>query len=243
MSDDNSALTVSVKLIFQPAEEGENGAQAMIDDGVLTDVDAIYGIHVWSPGNLGEVLVSHGPVMAAVDQFEITVNGSGGHGAMPNGTVDAIVSAANLVTNLQSVVSRNVPPTEAGVVTCGTIEGGANWNIIAPTVKLTGTTRSFTSETRSLIKERVKTICRCCGEMSGGSVDVKFDEGLPVTDNKYEHHVEVVKGVGSKMNCLIKKQLTMGGEDFSHYLNNKPGCFFFVGAKLPGDSKPHHKSR
>jgi len=233
-----------VKLIFQPAEEGQNGAGVMIAEGVLEDVDAIYGIHVWSEGRVGEVMVSDGPVMASCDRFDISVRGKGGHAAAPHQTVDAIVSAANIVTNLQTIVSRNVAPTEAGVVTCGTINGGYNFNIIAEEVKISGTTRAFQPEIRDKIKERIRAICTCCASMGGGEAQVEFSQGMPPTVNRYPSSVLCVKRAAA---CVvgeenITKQLTMGAEDFSRFLDLKQGCFFFVGCAMEGEFRPHHKS-
>lgn len=207
------SFNVTVKLIFQPAEEGRNGAGAMVDDNVMDDVDSIYGIHVWSDGAVGEIQVSDGPVMASVDRFDIDIRGKGGHGAAPHQTVDAIVTSANIITNLQTIVSRNVAPTECAVVTCGEINGGANWNIIADVVKISGTTRAFKPEIRERIKDRMRSICACCGEMGGGSASVAFSEGIPATINKYPANVEVVREaarvvVGEEN---IKRQYTMGG--------------------------------
>jgi amidohydrolase len=139
----------TVKLVFQPAEEGRAGAREMIKEGVLEEgpcgprIDAIYGIHIWSPGAVGEIQCSEGPVMAAGDRFDINVRGKGGHGAMPAGTVDAIVEAAAVVTSLQTIISRNKDPMQTGVVTCGSITGGYANNIIADQAKICGTYRYF----------------------------------------------------------------------------------------------------
>jgi amidohydrolase len=169
-----------VKLVFQPAEEGLGGAPEMIKDGVLEDgpcgprVDSIYGIHIWSACHVGGVECSEGPVMAASDRFDISVRGKGGHGAMPAGTVDAIVEAAAVVTSLQTIVSRNKDPTQTGVVTCGQISGGYGYNIIADHVKITGTCRSFTAETQELIRTRMCQICCGVAQTYGGEIDVDY---------------------------------------------------------------------
>jgi amidohydrolase len=133
--------------VFQPAEEGRAGAKEMIKEGVLEDgpfgprIDAIYGIHIWSACPVGGVQCSDGPVMAASDRFDISVKGKGGHGAMPAGTVDAIVEAAAVVTSLQTIITRNKDPTQTGVVTCGMINGGYGYNIIPDQVAIVGTCR------------------------------------------------------------------------------------------------------
>ena len=245
-----SAMKGVVKLIFQPAEEGRGGAPAMIRDGVLEAVlgprvDFVYGIHLWTHGKLGEVLCSEGPVMAASDKFFIDVVGKGGHGAAPQGTVDAIVEAAALVTSLQTIISRNKDPLESGVVTCGTINGGYGYNIIADRVNITGTCRSFTKDTQELIKTRMQDVCCGVAKTYGGEINMTYDYGYPPTINAYPDCVKVVnnassKVVGDKRSGLVQK--TMGAEDFSYFLERRPGCFFFVGAALPGDFRPHHKS-
>lgn len=241
----------NVKLIFQPAEEGRGGAPAMIKDGVLEEgpqgprVDSIYGIHLWSFAKLGEVCCSVGPVMAASDKFEIAVKGKGGHGAAPQGTVDAIVEAASLIASLQTIVSRNKDPLQCGVVTCGTINGGYGYNVIADKVVITGTTRSFTKETQAMIKDRMACICCGVAQTYGGEIDLTYEYGYPATVNFYPECVQVVTTAAAKIvgkECAALPQKTMGAEDFSYFLQQRPGCFFFVGAALPGETRPHHKS-
>lgn len=240
-----------VKLIFQPAEEGHHGAKEMIEDGCLEEgrlgprVDSIYGIHLWSVTALGNVLCSEGPVMAASDKFTIEVGGKGGHGAMPKGTVDAIVEAAAVVSSLNTITSRNLDPFETGVVTCGTINGGFGYNIIADSVKITGTCRSFRPDVQELMKRRMHECCCGVAQTFGGNISMDYQYGYPPTVNAYPECVELVrraaaKVVGADRSCL--PQRTMGAEDFSYFLQQRPGCFFFVGGALPGEERPHHKS-
>ncbi len=189
----------SVKLVFQPAEEGYGGATEMIADGVLEDanlgprVDEIYGLHIWSckfsitmiiiicayhtitiVTAVGEVLCSDGPVMAATDVIEINVTGKGGHGAVPHQAVDAIVTACSLVTSMQTIISRNTDPLEAGVITCGMINGGYAHNIIADSVKIKGTARSFTPAVQDTIKTRLGQMCCGMAQCYGGSIDLNY---------------------------------------------------------------------
>lgn len=162
---------------------------------------------------------------------------------MPQGTVDAIVEAAHLVTALQTVVSRNKNPLETGVLTCGTIKGGFGYNIIADRVVLTGTCRSFVPGVQELIKCRMGEIC--CGVAStfGGEINMSYKYGYPPTVNAYPECVEVVKNAARKIiSGTIEPEMTMGAEDFSFFLQQRPGCFFFVGGALPGEIRPHHKS-
>lgn len=246
-----ASLKGNVKLIFQPAEEGKGGAPAMIKEGVLEEgalgpkVDSVFGIHIWSFAKLGEVCCSLGPIMASSDKFTIDVIGKGGHGAAPQSTVDAIIEAAHLVTALQTVVSRNKDPLQSGVVTCGTIEGGYAYNVIADKVKITGTARAFTPEVQDLIETRMG--CICCGIAStfGGSIDFNYTRGYPITVNSCQESVMAVTRAAAKVVGEAKASLpqkTMGAEDFSYFLQQRPGCFFFVGAALPGEVRPHHKS-
>jgi amidohydrolase len=134
----------SIKFIFQPAEEGEGGAEHMIKEGVLKnpDVEAIFGLHLCNYQTFGTIGVKSGPVLASADSFEITIKGVGGHGAMPQGTVDAVQVSAQLIIALQSIISRNLDPLQPGVVTIGQIQGGSAFNIIADSVSLKGTTRA-----------------------------------------------------------------------------------------------------
>jgi amidohydrolase len=241
----------TVKLVFQPAEEGFGGAREMIKDGVLEEgvtgprVDAIYGAHLWSYDSLGRVGARKGPMMAASDKFSISVNGKGGHGAAPQSTVDSVVVAATLVTTLQSVVSRSKDPLDAGVLTCGTINGGSGYNIIADKVVITGTCRSFTSKTQEVMKERMNTICCGIGAAYGANIDMDYKHGYPPTVNSDATSVDLLHAAASAIvgtnNCGVP-YITCGAEDFSYFLQQRPGCFFFVGAALPGELRPHHKS-
>lgn len=250
LNSQKDSLAGVIKLVFQPAEEGLGGARDMIKDGVLEDtcgpkVDVIYGLHLWSMGAMGIIECQGGPVMAASDRFDIDVKGKGGHGAAPQGTVDAIVEAAALVSALQTVVSRNKDPMENGVLTVATISGGYNYNIIADHVKLTGTCRSFTPEVQELIKKRMGDICCGVAATYGGEIDLKYTYGYPPTVNAYPECVDVVNRASASVvgpERSGRPQRTMGAEDFSYFLQQRPGCFFFVGAALPGDTRPHHKS-
>ena len=175
----------TLKFIFQPAEEGPAGARYMVEEGVLKEpkVRAIFGLHLWNYQDFGTIGVKAGAVMAAADRFTITVRGKGGHGAMPQGTVDAVIVAAQLVMSLQSIVSRNLNPLESGVVTVGQIHGGDNFNIIADEVTLTGTARAYREEDRQLIKSRIKAICDGTAASHGAAIELDYQDGYPPTIN------------------------------------------------------------
>ena len=236
----------TVRFIFQPAEEGAGGARYMIEDGCLDGVDEIYGIHVWNYQPVGEVGITDGPVLAAADMFEINIKGIGGHGAAPQGTVDAVIVASHLIQAIQTIVSRNTNPLESTVVTIGTINGGHNFNIIADEVTLSGTARAYTEENRNLIKTRMAEIIDGVAKTFGAEISFDYEDGYPPTINHTDPVNKVLKAaervVGEKAGMPY---LSMGGEDFSYYLQKIPGCFFFVGS-APNDQElfetPHHCS-
>ena len=235
-----------VRFIFQPAEEGAGGARYMIKDGCLDQVDEIYGLHLWNYQPVGEIGVKNGPIMAAADMFDIIIKGKGGHGATPQGTVDAIVVASNLVTMLQTIVSRNTNPLDNTVVTIGEINGGQNFNVIADEVRLSGTTRAYTESNRNMIKKRMQDIIDGVSKSFGAEIVLKYKEGYPPTVN----HEDPTKLVLEASSMVVGKgagypYLSMGGEDFSYYLQKVPGCFFFIGSAPDKNnilSTPHHCS-
>ncbi len=235
-----------VRFIFQPAEEGDGGARYMIADGCLKNVDEIYGMHLWNYQPYGEVGVRPGPILAAADIFELTLTGVGGHGAAPQGTVDAVVAASEFIQAVQSIVSRNINPLDNAVVTVGTVDAGHSFNIIADHAKLTGTVRAFTESNRQLIKQRLREILSGLEVMYGVRSELNYEDGYPPTINAEEptrhliHAARKIAGDG-----VGDPYLSMGGEDFAYYLHHVPGCFFFIGS-APGDqelgSVPHHCS-
>ena len=236
----------TVRFIFQPAEEGLGGAKYMIEDGCLDKVDEIYGLHLWNYQLYGEVGIKNGPVMASADLFDIEVSGKGGHGATPQGTVDAIVVASNLVTMLQTIVSRNTNPLESTVLSIGKIKGGHNFNIISDKVHMSGTTRAYTEENRTMIKQRMKEVIEGVSKSFGADIKLNYKDGYPPTVNHSSQVEKVLEAAKSIVASGAKNPyLSMGGEDFSYYLQNKPGCFFFVGS-APNEneilSTPHHCS-
>ena len=245
-------LRGSVKLLFQPAEEGFGGAREMIKDGVLEAserlgprVDEVFGAHLWTYQALGTVGARKGAMMAGSDKFTVTVKGKGGHGAAPQSTVDAVVVASSLVMALQTVVSRSVDPLEPAVLTCGTINGGFGYNIIADEVVIGGTTRCFAPAVQETIKARMACLCAGMGASFGAEVALNYQHGYPPTVNSdavcLEALYEAAQGVVGRERVLTDV-VTCGAEDFSYFLNERPGVFFFVGAALPGELRPHHKS-
>jgi amidohydrolase len=246
LADNKDKIKGTVRFLFQPAEEGAGGARYMIEDGCLEGVDEAYGIHLWNYQKYGEVGVKEGPILAAADEFVITIKGLGGHGATPQGSVDAVVVSAHLITALQTIVSRNTNPLESTVVSIGMINGGYNFNIIADEIVLKGTARAYTEDNRQLIIKRMKKIIDGIGQTFGASIEFDYRDGYPPTINDEKAFKKLLasaqKIVGDGAGYPY---LSMGGEDFSYYAQKVPGCFFFIGSApedKPFRSVPHHCS-
>ncbi len=243
-------LAGTVKIIFQPAEEGPGGAQPMIEAGVLTNppVEAIIGLHLWNNLPLGTVGVRPGALMAAVETFACEVLGQGGHGAMPHQTVDSVLVGADIVRALQSIVSRNLDPLKAGVVTVGEFHSGTALNIIADTAFLRGTVRYFDPSLHNFFQPRLEqTIAGVCAA-HGAKFVLDYQRVYPplvndpwITDLVHSVATEVLE-VPARLTSDCQ---TMGGEDMAFFLEAVPGCYFFLGAANPdqGLAYPHHHPR
>jgi amidohydrolase len=250
LTDNTGAFAGTVKLLFQPAEElPPGGAKGMIGQGVLEDphVDAVLGLHVSSDKPTGQIIVGSGPIMAAADGYRMTVQGKGGHGASPHRSVDPIAVGAYIVTALQTLVSREVDPIDNAVVSNCVFHAGEAFNVIPDTAKLAGTVRTFQPETRDLLEKRIGEVARGVGEAMNATVDVEYIRGYPATANDpamAELVLEAARGVVGEENVEIATP-KMGAEDFSYFLIERPGCFFFVGTGNPGkDSEwAHHHPR
>jgi len=235
----------SMRFLFQPAEEGQGGAQACADDGVLESVGAAFGLHLWSPLPVGKIGINRGALMAAVDDFEIEVEGRGGHGAAPHETADPIVAAARIVEALQTVVSREISPLDAAVVTIGSIHGGTAFNIIPGSVLLTGTARSFTETTGRALPEKIGRIVAGTAAACGVKATLRYDRVNTATVNDAKMADLVIEVAGRLLGeeNVETDTRTLGGEDMSVFLNAVPGCFFFVGCARDGTLRPHHSPR
>lgn len=239
-----------VKVLFQPAEElPPGGAEGMIREGVLEDphVDAVFGLHVSSDTETGVIKVGHGPVMAAADAYKITVQGRGGHGASPQQTVDPVIIGSHIVVALQTLASREVDPIDRAVVSNCVFKAGEAFNVIPDTALLMGTVRTFLPETRDMLERRIGELASGIAEAMGGKADVVYTRGYPATVNDEEMSNlvrEAARGIVGEENVQIADP-KMGAEDFSYFLIERPGCFFFVGTK--DDEKdsgwPHHHPR
>ncbi|MEW6210700.1 MAG: amidohydrolase [Acidobacteriota bacterium] len=240
-------LNGCLKFAFQPAEEGGKGAVAMIRDGVMDGVTAAVGLHVWNNLEVGKVGVYRGAMMAAADEFEIVIEGRGGHGAMPEQTTDAIVVASHIVVALQTVVSRNVSPLDSAVVTVGKIEGGSAFNIIAETARLRGTVRSFTEDMHARMPQMIERVVSGVCQSMGASYQLTYDcKTLPLINNR--EMCEMVASCAAEVvgeENVVADERTMGGEDMSYFLERVPGCFFFLGTRNQSRElvHPHHSPR
>jgi IAA-amino acid hydrolase len=236
-----------VRFLFQPSEEtvdieGKGGAARMVDDGAMHGVDAIAGLHTWPEVPAGQVSLSPGPQMAAAGKFQAEIRGQGGHGAAPHQTVDPIVLAAQAILALQTVVSRRLDPTEAGVVTIGTIHGGTQDNIIPESVMLTGTLRSLSSEVYDQLVHEVRhtlgVVRALCGDF-----EVSFTAGYPVTSNDPGLTALVTQVARDLLgeSAVIPAKPVMKGEDFALLATHVPGCYMRLGTGFPGEPpRKHH---
>jgi amidohydrolase len=234
-----------LRFLFQPAEEGAGGAQACAEDGVLEDVSAAFGLHLWTPLPVGWVGVNRGALMAAVDDFTIDVEGPGGHGASPHETADTILAAARIVEALQSIVAREISPLESAVVTVASIAGGSAFNVIPKGVRLRGTARSFTEAAGAAIPAKMRRIVEGVAASCGVTARLEYRRVNEATVND-PAMADLVIGVARRLlgeERVVTDARTLGGEDMSVYLKSVPGCFFFVGASREDGPRPHHSPR
>lgn len=242
-------LKGTVKFIFQPAEEGapageEGGAELMVKEGVMENpkVDVVFGLHINSQTEVGKITYRPGGTMAGVNDMKIVVKGRSAHGAYPWSSVDPIVVSAEIINNLQTIVSRNLNITEnAGVVTIGSIHGGNRSNIIPEQVEMMGTIRAFSKEDEKMLIERIKQVATKTAEAQGATAEVTipFSSHYPVTFNDValtEKMLPSLRKTAGEANVLLKPPVT-GAEDFSFYQEKAPGLFFFLGG-MPKGSDP-----
>jgi amidohydrolase len=239
----------TVKYVFQPAEETGQGALRMIEEGVLEGVDRALGLHVWMGLPSGIVGVTPGPFMASAGEFDITIHGKGGHGAMPEQTTDAVLIASQVVVALQSIVSRTVSPLDSAVVSVGAFHAGTAHNIIADTATLTGTVRAYTVEKCEDLPRRIERIAAGICEAMGATYEFRYRQDTPPTIND-PAAAELVRDaalevVGPERVRYGPDVRTMAAEDFGEFLLRVPGCYFFVGAEneSTGAAHPHHSPR
>ena len=249
MGQRRDAMAGTLKLIFQPGEEGMNGAETMVADGVLENPrpDVFLASHVWNDAPVGTVNVLPGAVMAAAEKWACTVRGNGGHGAMPHQTVDPIAAVAQVVTALQTVVSRNVSPLEPAVVTVGSVHGGDAFNIIPAQVELSGTIRTYSPQVRETVLRRVRAVIEGVAASCGAEAELEIVRLTPAVINDAAVAGVVraaAEAVVGPENVLLGER-TMGSEDAAYFMQDVPGCYFFLGSANAdrGLSAPHHNPR
>ncbi len=240
----------TVKIIFQPAEEGAGGAKAMIEEGVLSnpDVSAIIGLHLWNHLPLGTVGVREGALMAASESFKCNLFGKGGHGAIPQQTIDSVVVGAEIVNALQTVVSRNVSPIDSAVVTVGEFHAGTALNVIADRAKISGTVRYFNLGLKKFMKQRIEEIIAGICQCHRAQYELNYWCLCPPVIN-HPRITQLVKSIALEVVetplGVVPECQTMGGEDMSFFLEKVPGCYFFLGSANSnlGLDFPHHHPR
>ena len=241
-------LPGQVRFLFQPAEEaqdeeGLSGAMRMVEEGVMEGVDAVAGLHVWSDLDVGKIALRAGPVTAYPDTFEVVITGRAAHGAFPHQGFDAIAISAQVVNAIQMVVSRRLDPTQSKVITVATIHGGTVDNVVAGQVTMTGTIRTFEPELRETLFAELERACGVARAL-GGDFQLEISPGyIPIVNDPAM--TELVCKVGADLlgeENVEEGALGMGGEDFSYFAREAPGCFFELGGATPGglDRKHHH---
>ncbi len=237
----------NVLLVFQPAEEGGAGGRRMCEEGVLAGrvlgkpADAIYGLHGWPTLPLGQVSTRTGPLLAATDEFDVVIRGSGGHAAYPHLCIDPIVVAAHIVTALQTIASRRTDPLDAIVVTVGVIQAGTASNIIPDTATIRGTVRTLTEPTRAAAERDIKRLMEQTAAAHGAKAEIDWQVGYPATVNHPEptdRFRRLAAGALGKDRFIEAPVPSMGGEDFSFYGKQVPACFFLLGLCPSGQTYP-----
>jgi amidohydrolase len=240
-------LPVCVKFIWQPAEEGGGGAERLVEAGVLDGslgpkVSAIFGLHGWPGLKVGMVATRPGTLLAATDTFTVTFTGRGCHGAYPHLGMDPVVTACEAVMNLQQFVSREFDPTDSAVITIGKFNAGTATNVIPDTAVIEGTARTLHDAARTRIRDAIERRCTCIAEANLCEARLDWIEGYPPTVNDpamAEYVATVAKNILGPDRYFPVPRPSMGGEDFSYYLEKVPGCFFFVGVEpLDRDTHP-----
>jgi amidohydrolase len=247
LKDMSSEWKGTVKLLFQPGEETGHGAHALMNDGELDGVDAIFGLHLWNYLEAGKVSIEAGPRMASAGIFNIKIKGKGGHGSMPNQGVDAIVVGSSMVMNFQSVVSREISPLDPAVLTIGIFNSGTRFNVLPGEAYLEGTTRCFNMEVNDSFKERIERIMASTAKAYRAEAVLDYKDLVLPTINDAAlagiAQAAMDKHVGAER--VVKVEQTTGGEDFSFYAKKVPTMFAFIGCKdmKKAETFPHHHSR
>jgi amidohydrolase len=249
LSSHRANIKGRIKLVFQPAEEISAGAAAMVADGVLENPhpDFSIGLHLWNDLPVGQVAATPGPCMSAADIWRCAITGYGGHGGVPDLAKDPIVATAQIVTALQTIVSRNLPPRESGVVTVGSIHGGDAFNVIPSQVRLEGTIRTYKPETRATIHKRLGEICQGIAASMGCEAEIETILVTPavVNDPDISDRIAEIAARHVGPQNVRRDVYTMGSEDMARLMEGIPGCYFFVGSANAERQLnfPHHNPR
>ena len=233
---ENNDFDGTVYFIFQPGEEGFGGGEIMINEGLLNDfnIDEVYALHNWPELPLGHFGVSTGPMMAAVDEFDIIVKGKGGHAAIPDLGVDPVIIAAQIINAVQTIISRVTSPIDKALISITKVHAGSAYNVIDDEVFLGGTVRTFKEKTRILIQNKLNDTAKGIAQANGGDIEFIYKPGYPPTINTKDESIfasEVAKNLVGDKNVVTDIEPSMGGEDFSYFLNKKPGSYLYIGQK------------
>ncbi len=235
----------TVYVIFQPAEEGAAGAKRMIDDGLFEQcpMEAVFGMHNWPGSPAGTMGVISGPMMASSNEFELTIKGKGSHAAQPHLSIDPVMVAVQIAQSWQTIVSRNKNPLDAGVLSITQIHSGSATNIVPDSASMIGTVRTFTLETLALIETRMEEIAQHTAAAFGANVEFSFKRNYPPLINHEQESnfaLEVMEDIVGASGVLKKLEPTMGSEDFAFMLQEKPGCYVFIGNGDGNHRTPGH---
>ncbi|RAT97265.1 M20 family metallopeptidase [Brevibacillus sp. Leaf182] len=246
LSENRADVAPNVLFLFQSSEEMlPSGAQAIVRQGVIDDVDAVFGLHLWQPLEKGKIGISTGAMMASADDLRIVITGRGGHGSMPHETVDPIYVASQVINAVQGIVARSVNPIEPAVISICRMEAGSTYNVIPNQAVLYGTLRAQSEKTRQLLarelKQKIEALCLAWG--ADGEVIVDWGTPPVVNDEQMSRFVADVVADQFGESSLAYVEPVMGGEDFSYYLERKPGSFIFIGMGGEKSSYPHHHPR
>lgn len=236
----------TILLVFQPAEENAptGGSDQMMADGVFDKYtpDVLLAQHVWPGLPAGQVGIIDGAIMGNSDRFEVTIEGSGGHASMPHQTVDAIIIANQVISAIQTIISRNANPMDSGVITIGKISGGYRYNVVADTVVLEGTIRSLSDDTKKLLKKRFHEVVQGTAEMMGGRCEIHYSDGYPATVNTKRWAEVIRQSAKSQLGDEGIPEVigSMAGEDFGRFLKKYEGVYYWLGTSVGDQQKPLH---
>ena len=235
-SENKDSLEGTLKVVFQSAEEGPmpGGGSFVVKEGHLDDVDGVFGLHITTKYTAGTISIKSGPAMAAPDEFKVKVTGKGTHASAPHTGSDVILTASKIITNLQSIISRDISPLDPVVISVCTIDGGTAFNILPDQVEFSGTIRTLNKDTRQFVFKRIKEVVSSISKLNNCESNVEIIEAYPPVINDVVE-TEFVIGVGQELlgnkNVTILTEPSMGGEDFSYYLEKRPGSYFWLGGR------------